>query len=153
MKVEAKLAELGLELPAPARAAGSYVGAVRVGNLVFLSGHGPLLAGGGLVVGKLGRDLDEDQGYQAARQVALSSLATLKQLLGDLDRVKRVVKVLGLVHCADDFKNQPKVMNGFSDLLIALYGDAGRHARSAVGASSLPFGMAVEVEMVVEVEP
>jgi enamine deaminase RidA (YjgF/YER057c/UK114 family) len=151
MKVEARLEELGLELPAPPPAAGNYVGAVRVGELLFLSGHGPVLPEGGLIIGKVGRDLDEEQGYEAARRTALSMLATLKHQLGNLDRVRRIVKVLGFVNCTDDFTKQPKVINGFSDLFVELYGDAGRHARSAVGKNSLPFGMAVEIEMIAQV--
>ena len=152
MKVEAKLEELGLELPPPPTPAGTYVGAVRTGNLLFVAGHGPIQIDGRLIIGKVGRDLDEEQGYAAAKQTALSILSTLKGELGDLDRVVRVVKALGMVHCADDFKTHPKVINGFSDLMVELYGDAGRHARSAVGKISLPFGMAVEIEAIFEVE-
>jgi enamine deaminase RidA (YjgF/YER057c/UK114 family) len=151
MKVEAKLAGLGLELPPPAPPAGTYQGSVRVGDLVFTAGHGPLRKVGGLVTGKLGRDLDEKQGYEAARATALSLLATLKRDLGDLDRVRRIVKVTGFVNCTPEFRAHPAVVNGFSDLMVELYGEAGRAARSAVGMASLPFDMAVEVEIVAEV--
>lgn len=150
MNAEAKLKELGLELPPPADAAGNYVGAVRVGNLLFVSGHGPMKPDKSFIVGKVGRDLDEQQAYDAARQVGLSMLATLKQELGDLDKIKRIVKVLGFVNCTEDFQTQPKVINGFSDLMVALYGDNGKHARSALGKFVLPFGIPVEIEMICE---
>lgn len=151
MKVEEKLRELGLELPPPPAAVANYVGAVRVGNLLFVSGHGPV-KDGKHVVGKVGRDLTREEGYEAARLVALNMLATVKAALGDLDKVKRFVKVLGFVNSTEDFLEQPKVINGASDLFTALYGDAGKHARSAIGMFVLPFGIPVEIEMVVEVE-
>jgi len=128
---------------------------VRTGNLLFVSGHGPgVLKDGGVsfIQGKLGKDLDVEQGYDAAKQVMLNILQSLKQELGDLDKVRKVVKLLGFVNCTPDFPDQPKVINGASDLLVALFGDRGRHARSAVGMNQLPFGIAVEIEMVVEVE-
>ena len=152
MNVEAKLKEMGLELPPPGKPAGNYVHAVRTGNLVFLSGHGPLRSDGTLIAGKVGGDLSVDEGYEAARRVALALLASLKAQIGDLDKVKRVVKLLGMVNCVSDFANQPKVINGASDLLVELYGDKGRHARSAVGMNALPMNIAVEIEMIVEVE-
>ena len=130
----------------------NYVSAVRVGNLVFLSGHGPTRDGQLVFRGKLGVDMDVATGYQAAQQVALNLLATLKNEIGDLDRVKRVVKLLGMVNCAPDFGQQPEVINGASDLLTEVFGDRGRHARSAVGMQALPRGIAVEIEMIVEVE-
>ncbi len=155
MKIEQKLAELGLKLPSPRKPVGNYVGAVRTGNLVFISGHGPALekAGGELelIRGKVGRDLTLEQGYEAAKLVALHLLRALKEVIGDLDKVVRIVKLLGMVNTADGFKDQPKVINGASDLFVALWGDAGRHARSAVGLYELPFGIAVEIEAIVEV--
>ena len=151
-RVEERLSGLGLELPEPAPPIANYVPAVRTGNLVFLSGHAPRQAGSYVYLGKLGRELSVDDGYQAARVVILSALASLKAEIGDLDRVRRVVKVLGMVNSAPDFHDQPAVINGASDLLVELFGDAGRHARSAVGMAELPMGISVEIELVVEVE-
>ena len=154
MKIESKLKKLGYELP-PYRAssAGNFVSAVRTGNVVYTAGHGPGLPDGGfLLLGKLGSDLTIEQGYDCALQTMLNLLATLKNELGDLDKIKRVVKLLCMVNCAPDFVDLPKVANGGSDLLVELYGEAGRHARSAVGMGSLPFGMPIEIEMIVEVE-
>jgi enamine deaminase RidA (YjgF/YER057c/UK114 family) len=152
MSVEEKLAEMGLALPPVATPVANYVGAVQTGNLVFVSGHGPVDASGRTTFrGKLGSDLTVEEGYQAARLVMLNCLATLKATIGDLDRVTRVVKLLGMVNSAPDFTEPPKVINGASDLLVALYGERGRHARSAVGMVTLPFNIAVEIEMVVEV--
>lgn len=125
---------------------------MRTGNLVFLSGHGPKLEDGNLITGKVGSDLTLDEGYAAAKRVALILLASLKSEIGDLDRVRRVVKLLGMVNCTPDFTDQPKVINGASDLLVELYGDKGRHARSAVGMNALPSNIAVEIEMIVEIE-
>lgn len=153
MEIENKLKEMGYELP-PYRlsTAGNFVSAVRTGNLVYTAGHGPSLPEGGFVhLGKLGADLTIEQGYDCARQTMLNILSSLKNEIGDLDKVKRVVKLLCMINCAPDFVDPPKVANGASDLLVNLYGDAGRHARSAVGMGSLPFGMPVEVEMIVEV--
>ncbi|MBI2202018.1 MAG: RidA family protein [Armatimonadetes bacterium] len=130
----------------------SFHPAVRSGTLVFLAGVGPRKADGSLMTGKLGRDLAVEQGYEAARLCGLNLLANLKQEIGDLDKVRRVVKMLGMVNSAPDFGDQPKVVNGASDRLVAVLGEKGRHARSAVGMAALPFGMAVEVEMIVEVE-
>ena len=122
-------------------------------TLVFLSGHGlGLPEGGFLHLGKLGADLTVEQGYDCARQVMLNLLASLKEEIGDLDKVKRVVKLLCMINAAPDFGDTPKVANGASDLLVELYGEAGQHARSAVGMATLPSGMPVEIEMVVEVE-
>lgn len=151
MGAEARLKELGLELPAPAAPVGNYVSAVRSGNLVFLSGHGPV-GKDRVVTGKLGKDLTVEEGYEAARLVALGLLGSLKALIGDLDKVRRVVKVLGMVNSDPAFLEQPRVINGASDLLVEIFGEAGRHARSAVGMSALPFDIAVEIEMIVEVE-
>lgn len=153
MEVEQRLAALGLSLPqALPEPKGHLRRALRHGNLVYVSGHGPHRADGSTITGKLGRDLTLEEGYQAARLCALNGLFSIKQLVGDLDRVRRVVKVLGFVNSTEDFTDQPLVMNGASDLLIDLYGDAGWHARSAVGMAQLPNNYAVEVEMIVEVE-
>lgn len=152
MRVEAKLKELGLELPPTPSPAANYVGAVHTGNLLFVSGHGPTRDGRFAYVGKVGKDVSVEQGYEAARVVALNCLASAKSVLGDLDRIKRVVKLLGMVNCTEDFGEQPKVINGASDLLVQLFGESGRHARSAVGMQALPFGIAVEIEMIFEVE-
>jgi enamine deaminase RidA (YjgF/YER057c/UK114 family) len=152
MRVEDKLKELGLELPPTPRPAANYVGAVRSGNLLFVSGHGPTKGGKFTYIGKIGKDLGVEEGYEAARLVALNCLASAKSVIGDLDHVTRVVKILGMVNCTEDFGDQPKVINGASDLLVQLFGESGRHARSAVGMQALPFGIAVEIEMIFEVE-
>ena len=152
MRVEELLSAEGLELPAAPSPVANYVPAVRAGNLVFLSGHGPMRDGKATVTGKLGAGLDVEQGRQAAVAVTLNLLASLKAEIGDLDRVKRIVKLLVMVNAAPDFRDHPAVANGCTDLLVKLYGDAGRPARSAVGMSSLPFDIAVEIEGVVEVE-
>lgn len=150
--VEAKLKEQKIELFKPTAPMANYVKAVRVGNLIFLAGHGPTKADGTNITGKVGKDMSVEQAYMAARQTAISMLSTLKAELGDLNKVKRVVKVLGMVNCTDDFTDQPKVINGFSDLIVSVFGEKGLHARSAVGMNSLPSNIAVEVEMIVEVE-
>jgi enamine deaminase RidA (YjgF/YER057c/UK114 family) len=152
MRVEAKLKELGLELPPTPRPAANYVGAVQTGNLLFVSGHGPTKDGKFAYIGKVGKDLSVEEAYEAARLVALNCLASAKNVIGNLDRIKRVVKILGMVNCTADFGDQPKVINGASDLLVQLFGDVGRHARSAVGMQALPFGIAVEIEMIFELE-
>lgn len=149
---EARLSAMGVTLPEPSAPVANYVKAVRTGNLVFLSGHGPYRSDGTLVTGKLGRDLTLDEGYEAARLTGISLLASLKQELGDLGRVRRIVKVLGMVNSDPSFTDQPKVIDGCSDLLVEVFGERGRHARAAVGMASLPVGIAVEIEMVVEVE-
>lgn len=148
---EKKLKDLKIELLKPSQPIGTYVKAVRVGNLIYLSGHGPTKADGTFMTGKVGKDATLEQGFVAARQTAISILSTLKAEIGDLNKVKRIVKVLGMVNCTDTFADHPKVMNGFSDLMVSLYGDKGLHARSAVGVNSLPGNMTVEVEMIVEV--
>lgn len=155
MEVEKKLADMGLSLPPAPTPVANYIPAVQVGNLLFVSGHGPAVVKDGRIEyirGKLGRDLTVEQGYEAAKHVMLNILQSMKGALGDLDKVRRIVKLLGFVNCTEDFPDQPKVINGASDLLVALYGERGRHARSAVGMQQLPFGIAVEIEMVVEVE-
>lgn len=147
-----KLKELGIELSAPSKPIANYVKAVRSGNLLYLSGHGPTKADGTNITGKVGKDLTTEQGYDAAKQVGIAILSTLKAELGDLNKVKRVVKVLGMVNCTENFVDQPKVMNGFSDLMVAVFGEKGKHARSAVGMYALPSNISVEVEIIVEVE-
>jgi len=149
---EARLAELGITLPVAPSPAANYVNAVRTGNLLFLAGKGPTGPDGKNVVGKLGQDLTTEQGNAAARLVAINHIAVLKAELGDLSKVRRIVKVLGMVNASPDFTEQSKVMNGYSDLMVAVFGDKGKHARSSVGMASLPFNIAVEVEVVVEVE-
>ena len=151
-KIEQKLKEMGIELPPVQQPIATYVSAVRTGNLVFLAGKGPSKPDGSYITGKPGKDLSIQQGYDAARLTAINQLAALKAAIGDLDKVKRVVKVLGMVNSDPDFKDHPKVINGFSDLIVAVFGDKGKHARSAVGMCSLPMNMAVEIEMIVEVE-
>jgi enamine deaminase RidA (YjgF/YER057c/UK114 family) len=150
-RVEVKLAELGLEIPEPPPALANYVAAVRTGNLVFVAGHGPRRDGQYVYIGKLGQDLSVEEGYQAARLVILNCLASLKAEIGDLDQVRRIVKLLGMVNSAPGFHEQPAVINGASDLLVDVFGERGRHARSAVGMAELPMGISVEIELVAEV--
>jgi enamine deaminase RidA (YjgF/YER057c/UK114 family) len=150
MSAEARLAELGIVLPEVMAPVGSYVSAVRTGNLLFVSGQGPMGVGEP-VVGKVGGDLTLEQGIAAARIVGLNLLAVLRAELGSLDRVTRVVKLLGMVNCAPGFNQMPAVINGCSDLLLEVFGESGRHARSAVGMAELPLDIAVEVELVAEV--
>jgi len=149
---EARLEEMGIELPTPSAPVANYVNAVRTGNLVFLSGKGPLKPDGENITGKLGVDLTIEEGYEAARITGINQLAALKAELGNLNKVKRVVKVTGMVNAAPDFTDQPSVVNGFSDLMVEVFGERGKHARAAVGMGSLPSNIAVEIEMIVEVE-
>jgi enamine deaminase RidA (YjgF/YER057c/UK114 family) len=149
---EEKLSALQIQLPRVAEPIGSYVDAVRVGNLLFLSGKGPRKENGEYTTGKLGQELTLEQGYAAARMTAIIQLAVLKKELGELSKVKRIVKVNGYVNSASTFYDQPKVINGFSNLMIEIFGNSGKHARTALGTNSLPLNMAVEVEMIVEVE-
>ena len=148
---ENKLKELGIELPKPPNPVANYVNGVRSGNLIFLAGKGPKRSDGSEITGKLGADVSIDTGYEAARLAAINQLAVLKEMLGNLNRVKRVVKVLSMVNSDPTFIDQPKVVNGFSDLIVDVFGDRGLHARSAVGMASLPREQAVEVEMIVEI--
>lgn len=148
---EQRLAALGLTLPKTSAPVANYVPAVRSGNLLFLAGHISRDADGKVIAGQIGRELDEAAGVQAARQAALALLATLKAELGDLSRVKRLVRVGGYVRCGENFERQPAVMNGASDLFVAVFGDAGKHARAAIGTPSLPLGAAVEIELVAEI--
>ncbi len=149
---EQKLKEMGIELyPADAPLA-SYVQAVRTGNLLFLSGHGPRKPEGGFMTGKVGQELGLDEAREAARLTAISLLSSLKEELGELSRVKRIIKVFGMVNAKESFTAHPQVINGCSDFLVAVFGDRGKHARSAVGMSSLPMNIPVEIEMIVEIE-
>ncbi|HEY7654540.1 MAG TPA: RidA family protein [Methylomirabilota bacterium] len=151
MGAEAKIKELGLTLPSPAKPMGNYVPGVRVGSLLFLSGHGPIrVEGQPLTRGKVGRDMSTEDAYKVAREVGLNLLGSARAVLGSLDKVKRVVKVLGMVNAVEGFGEQPKVINGFSDLMVEVFGENGRHARSAVGMGSLPAGIPVEIEMILE---
>ena len=151
MGAEQRLKEMGISLPATPKPVANYVPSVRVGNLLFVSGHGPYNDGRAMISGKLGKDLTVEEGYQTARNVALNALSSVKAALGDLDKVRRVVKLLGMVNCTEDFKDQPKVINGASDLLVEIFREAGKHARSAVGMQALPNGIPVEIEMILEV--
>jgi enamine deaminase RidA (YjgF/YER057c/UK114 family) len=151
MKIEQRLQELGIELPKPTTPMGSYVNAVRTGNLLYMAGKGPGLPGKPLPVGKVGRDFSIEQAYGFARDTGISILAAIKAELGDLDKVKRIVKVLGMVNATAEYASQPEVINGCSDLFVEVFGEAGRHARSAVGMGSLPRGIPVEIEVIVEV--
>ncbi len=147
-----KLKELGIELFTPSKPLANYVKVVRTGNLLFFAGHVPTRSDNSNITGKVGKDLTMEQGYDAAKQTGIALLSTLKAEIGNFNKVKRIVKVLGMVNCTETFTDQPKVMNGFSDLMVAVFGDKGKHARSAVGMYILPNNVAVEIEMVVEVE-
>ena len=151
MAIEGNLRALGLELPSQGPAVGNYVSAVRTGNLVFVSGHGPYKDGRYTYHGKLGREVGTATGYESARLVMLNCLAGLKAEIGDLDRVTRIVRVFGMVNSTPDFDEHPRVIDGASDLLTEIFGDRGKHARAAIGMVSLPMGISVEIEMVVEV--
>ena len=148
MKTERKLKELGIELPKSTSPMANYVNAVRAGDLLFLAGKGPGLPGHPLPVGKVGRDFTKEQGYEFARQTGLSLIAAMKAELGDLDRVKRIVKVLGMVNATSEYTHQPEVINGCSDLFVEVFGERGKHARSAVGMGSLPMQITVEIEAI-----
>ncbi|WP_353719080.1 RidA family protein [Dyadobacter sp. 676] len=150
--VEKKLAGLGITLPKLNPSKGNLLRAVRVGNLVYLSGHGPDKPGGGQILGKVGDDLTVEQGKEAAKLCGIALLASLKHEIGDLNKVKRIVKVLGLVNSTPTLTQQPQVINGFTDFMVEVFGESGKHARSAIGVASLPSGIAVEIEMIVEVE-
>jgi enamine deaminase RidA (YjgF/YER057c/UK114 family) len=149
VQVEKRLEELGITLPDPVQPVATYVRYVQSGNMLYISGTGPSCE---QPSGKLGADLDVDAGYKVARNVGISMISTMKDALGDLDRVKRVVKILGMVNSTPDFGDQPKVINGCSDLMVEVFGEKGRHTRSAVGFVALPSQIAVEIEAIVEVE-
>ncbi len=150
--IESKLNAMGYTIPAVTAAVGNYVGAVTVGNLVFVSGHGPFRDGKWEFIGKLGRDMEVETAQEAARLIALNLLASLKAEIGSLDRVVRIVRLFGMVNSAPDFGQQPAVIDGASSLLVELFGERGRHSRSAIGMGALPFGISVEIEMVVEID-
>jgi enamine deaminase RidA (YjgF/YER057c/UK114 family) len=151
--IEETLSSLGITLPSPPASAGSYVPVVISGSLAFVAGQIPVEAGRVKFMGKVGKDLPVESGQQAARLCTINALAQLKAALGSLDRVQRVVKVTGFVNCQPDFTDQPKVINGSSDLLVQAFGEKGKHVRAAVGVSSLPLSSAVEVEFIVEIAP
>lgn len=148
---ETRLKELNITLPEPPQPVANYVNGVRTGNLIFLAGKGPKRADGTEITGKLGQDVSIEEGYEGARLTAINQMAVLKAMLGDLKKVKRIVKVLGMVNSDPAFIDQPKVINGFSDLMVDVFGERGKHARAAVGMASLPRGQAVEIELLVEV--
>ncbi len=150
--IEAKLDSLNIQLTSPKQPLANYVHVVQTGNLLFLAGKGPKDASGNNIIGRLGDDMTIEQGYHAARRIGIAQLSVLQDYLGDLNKVKRVVKVLGMVKCTDEFTQQPSVVNGFSDLMVEVFGDRGKHARAAVGMSALPGGICAEIEMIVEIE-
>lgn len=152
MSADARLAEFNLGLPEAPKPAGVYRPVVQIDRTLYVSGHGPVLADGSMITGKVGIDLTEEEGKQAARQVGLTILATLKAELGSLDRIERVVKVLGMVNAAPDFSAHPSVINGFSELMVDVFGENGRAARSAVGMGSLPGNIAVEIEAIMQLK-
>lgn len=149
---EQQLVELGIDLPTPAAPAGMYVPAISTGNLLFLSGAGPSRPDGTFVTGKVGGDIDLESARAAARLTGLQLLASMRHELGNLDRVLRVVKLLGMVNCAPGFNRTPSVIDGCSELFIEVFGEAGRGARSAVGMAELPFDICVEIEAIVEID-
>ena len=151
-KIEKRLSENGIVLPDDSKPIANYLSVVRPGNLLFLAGQGPQKTDGTYVTGKVGKDLSVDEGYEAAKLTAIRQLAAIKAAVGNLDNVKQIVKVLGMVNCNPDFTEHPKVINGFSDLMVEIFGEKGKHARSSVGMSSLPNNMAVEIELIVELE-
>ena len=148
---EINLKKMGIVLEPPSSPVANYVNAVRVDNLLFLAGKGPQKADKTNITGKVGKDLSVEQGYEAARLTAINHLAVLKHELGSLNKVKRIVKVHGMVNCTADFKDHSKVINGYSDLMVEVFGDRGKHARAAVGMYALPLNIAVEIEAIVEI--
>ncbi|HEX5268579.1 MAG TPA: RidA family protein [Acidimicrobiales bacterium] len=153
MSAEARLAELGIDLPPVPPPVANFVRTRLAGTILYVSGHGPIHPDGTRDKGKVGADVDVEQAQASARLTGLNMLATVRAALGSLDRVRQVLKVLGMVHSAPGFGRQPEVIDGFSNLMVEVFGEAGRHARSAVGMAELPFGIPVEIEMIVEVEP
>ena len=149
---EAKLDSMGIVLPQPAKPVANFVNTVQVGNLLFLSGNGPLQADGKFITGKVGVDLTIEEGYEAARLTGINQIAILKDALGALSRVKRIIRATGMVNASPDFTQHPSVVNGFSDLMVAVFGERGKHTRAAIGMVSLPFNIAVEIDVIVEIE-
>ncbi len=149
---ETRLVELGIKLRTPGPPSANFIGAVRVGNLVFLSGQGPLKEDGKFMMGKVGKEVNFDEAKFAARLTGINLLAALKAEVGNLNNVKRIVKVLGMVNAVPDFDNHSQVINGFSDLMVEVFGESGKHARSAIGLGSLPRNIPVEIEMIVEMK-
>ena len=152
MQIEKRLKKLNMQLPNTPKPIANYVPSVKTGNLIFLSGQGPMDNAGNYISGKVGVDFNLDDAYDAARTVGLQLISVLKSEIQDLDKVKRIVKLLGMVNAGGNFKDHPKVINGCSDLLVAVFEEKGKHARSAVGMSSLPGNIPVEIEMIVEIE-
>lgn len=152
MNINEKLEELGIQLPPPSRPMANYEMSARIGNALYSSGAGYMKDGNPAMTGKLGADVSMDQGYQAARGTALQLLSNLQDELGSLDKIKSFVKILGFVNSTDDFIRQPEVINGASDVIIEVFGDKGKHARSAIGVNTLPFDIPVEIELIVELE-
>ena len=150
VKIEERLTEIGIVLPDPFPPVANYLSCSRLGDVLYVGGHGPI-DGTRAVVGKVGTDLTLQQGREAARVCGLSMVATMRAELGDLDRVKRIIKVYGMVNVAPGFDNTPAVIDGCSDVLVEIFGDAGRHTRTAIGVAALPFGIAVEIELIAEV--
>lgn len=149
---ELKLEELGITLSTPSSPVANYVNTVLTGNLLYISGKGPLQDNGEYIKGKVGENLTIEEGYNAARVTAINLISTLKASLGDLSRVKRIIRVTGMVNSASDFTEHPSVVNGCSDLLVEVFGERGKHTRAAVGMNSLPSNIAVEIDMIVEIE-
>lgn len=152
MKIEERIKELGIELPKAPNPVATYTSCKQTGNLVFVSGQGPIIEGKQMFTGKVGKEVSKEEGYQSARYCAINLLAQLKQYLGDLDRVKQVVHLKGFVACANDFTAHPAVINGASDLMVEVFGKAGLHTRCALGTNVLPTDIPTEVELIVEVE-
>jgi enamine deaminase RidA (YjgF/YER057c/UK114 family) len=149
---ETRLKELGIRLETPAKPIANYVAAVTVGKIIYLSGHGPHKSDGTFVIGKVGSDLTLEEAQAAAKLTGIALLEALKAEIGSLNKVKRIVKVLGMVNAVPDFKQQSQVINGFSDFMVEVFGDSGKHARSAIGVGSLPMNIPVEIEMIVELK-
>ena len=150
--VETRIKELKIELPVTTKPVANYLHAVKTGNLVFMAGKGPSTSDGTLVTGKIGIDLTVEQGYEAAKLVAIAQLSALKEQIGDLNNVVQIVKVLGMVNAGPEFTDHPEVINGFSDVMVEVFGERGKHARAAVGMASLPRNIACEIEMIVQVK-
>ena len=152
MSIEKKLESLGISLPKPPKPVAAYIPAVKTGNLIFVSGQIPVVEGKLKYKGKVGRDLSVEEGYEAAKICLLNALSIIKGIVGSLDKVERVVRIVGYVNCTEDFEEPHKVVNGASELLVEIFGDKGRHTRLALGSNTLPLGAAIELEMIVEVE-